>query len=115
MLLWYHTLHDPLRFGLGLGAIVLASGLCPGVHGRVLHRERNFFGVVQVTRFSDNEYNLLLHGTTIHGLQSRDPGRRREPLMYYHPTGPVGQVFRDAPDPASRSLAWAQAPWLATP
>ena len=97
MLLWYHTLHYPLRFGLGLGAIVLASGLCPGVHGRVLHRERNFFGVVQVTRYSDDEYNLLLHGTTIHGLQSRDPGRRGEPLMYYHRTGPVGQVFRDAP------------------
>lgn len=99
MLLWYHTLHRPLRFGLGVGAIMLASALCPSVHGRVLHRERNFFGVVQVTQSADAAYNILLHGTTIHGLQSRDPSRLREPLMYFHRTGPAGQLFQNAPRP----------------
>jgi spermidine synthase len=99
MLLWYHTLHRPLRFGLGVGSIMLASAFSPSVHGHVLHRERNFFGVVQVVRSSDSAYHILLHGTTIHGLQSLDPRRRREPLTYYHRTGPAGQVFQDAPRP----------------
>jgi spermidine synthase len=97
MLLWYHTLHRPLRFGLGVGAIMLASGLSPSVHGHVLHRERDFFGVVRVTRSPDAAYNLLLHGSTIHGLQSREPSRRREPLTYYHRTGPAGQIFQAVP------------------
>lgn len=39
MLLWYHTLDRPLRFGLGVGAIMLASAFSPSVHGRVLYRD----------------------------------------------------------------------------
>jgi hypothetical protein len=36
---------------------------------------------------------MLLHGATIHGLQSLDPARAKEPLSYYTKAGPVGQVF----------------------
>jgi hypothetical protein len=35
----------------------------------------------------------MIHGNTIHGQQSLDPARQREPLSYYHRTGPVGQIF----------------------
>jgi spermidine synthase len=35
----------------------------------------------------------LIHGNTTHGAQSTVPGRRLELLTYYHPTGPVGQVY----------------------
>ena len=35
----------------------------------------------------------LIHGNTLHGQQGLDPGLRREPLTYYHRTGPIGQVF----------------------
>ena len=39
--------------------------------------------------------NTLAHGNTIHGMQRRSPvpSVRRIPLMYYFPTGPIGQVF----------------------
>jgi hypothetical protein len=39
----------------------------------------------------------------LHGQQSLDPERRREPLTYYHRTGPIGQVFQvsHARDPRS--------------
>ena len=41
-----YTLQDrPLRFGLGMGAILLASGLYAGVHGRPDLRVRSFFGM----------------------------------------------------------------------
>jgi len=39
------------------------------------------------------KYHLLFHGTTIHGAQRLDPKNRLEPTVYYHSSGPVGQVF----------------------
>jgi hypothetical protein len=94
----------PLRFGLGIGAILLASTLYVSNQGRVLYTERSFFGVHRVLLLNqDGRYHALLHGTTLHGLQNFDSARRqREPLSYYYPTGPIGQVFealggQDAP------------------
>jgi hypothetical protein len=39
--------------------------------------------------------NALAHGSTLHGMQRRspDPSARRIPLLYYFPTGPLGQIF----------------------
>ncbi len=42
---------------------------------------------------SSGRYHLLFNGRTLHGIQSLDPARRREPLVYYERTGPVGQVL----------------------
>jgi hypothetical protein len=60
----------------------------------VLHAERTFFGMHRVETDPGGRFHLLLHGTTIHGAQSLDPGRRREPLTYYSTDGPLGQVFQ---------------------
>jgi hypothetical protein len=59
----------------------------------VLHTERNFYGVLRVTRDPLGPFYRLVHGNTIHGRQSLEPTRRREPLSYYHRSGPLGQVF----------------------
>jgi len=89
------TLADrPLRFGFGLAAILLASSLYSGGHGRALHVERNFFGVLRVTLDPDGSFRRLVHGNTVHGRQFIDPARRSEPLSYYHRSGPLGQIFR---------------------
>jgi hypothetical protein len=84
----------PLRFGLGLAAIFLASALHGGQFGRVVHAERSFYGVYRVSTDATGKYRQLFHGSTLHGMQSLDPRRSREPLAYYHRTGPIGQVFR---------------------
>src|SRR5262249_54109429 len=68
------------RLGLGVGAVRLASGLAPGVGGRVVHRERNFYGTLRVTQDDRDRMRRLFHGNTLHGQQSLDPARRREPL-----------------------------------
>jgi hypothetical protein len=81
----------PLRFALGFAALVIPGSLNLGSYGHVLLRERSFFGVYRVTQNGD--YRQLSHGSTIHGVQSLDPKRAREPLSYYYPTGPIGQVF----------------------
>ena len=83
----------PLRFALGLGAVLAASGLTAGVEGRVLHQERSFFGVLRVTHASQPNTHRLFHGHTLHGEQYLEAARRLEPTSYYFPSGPVGQLF----------------------
>jgi spermidine synthase len=86
-----------LRFALGVAALVLASSTYTGTFGRILHTERSFFGVSRVTNDAANEYRFLFHGGTVHGVQSLDPARSREPLAYYTKSGPVGQIFDRGP------------------
>jgi hypothetical protein len=57
----------------------------------VRFRGRSFFGVVRVE--DDAGVRSLYHGTIVHGQQLLDPARRREPIAYYHPQGPVGPIF----------------------
>lgn len=83
----------PLRFALGVGVILLLSRFYIGAEGQVLYAERSFFGVSRVGLGQQSGYHLLMQGSTLHGLQSLDPARSREPLSYYYKTGPLGQVF----------------------
>lgn len=90
----HHFSSRPLRFALALGAILLV----PMSHNpqqplKVIHQDRNFFGVLEVKHDPKGNYHWLTHGTTLHGAQSLDPARRREPLTYFTRTGPLGQVF----------------------
>lgn len=93
MLLCFSFSRRPLRFGLGLAAIFLASAFHLGQFGRVTHAERSFYGVYRVSTDATGIYRQLFHGSTLHGIQSLDPGRSREPLAYYHRSGPLGRVF----------------------
>ena len=87
----------PDRFALAFGAGLAACGLSPGVDGRVLLRERNFFGSLRVTQDDRAGLRRLFHGTTLHGQQALDPARRREPLSYFGRRGPIGDILRTRP------------------
>ncbi len=91
LLFVYFLQNQPLPFGLSFAMVFLASYFYPGVHGSPLYSERTFFGIHRVTEQAG--YRKLFHGNTLHGEQSLDPKRRREPLTYYYPTSPVGQVL----------------------
>ncbi|HUF41369.1 MAG TPA: fused MFS/spermidine synthase [Verrucomicrobiae bacterium] len=84
----------PLRFGLGIGAIMLATSWNNGPFGQVLFGARSFFGVYRVAREPGSNLHVIFHGTTLHGAQNVDPKKRLQPLSYYHPGGPAGQAFR---------------------
>ncbi len=86
----------PLRFGLALGAVIVAATLASS-RSPVLYSERTFFGVQQVLGDQGGRFHRLMHGTTLHGMQSRDPKLKLEPLSYYHREGPVGQVLTELP------------------
>ena len=94
-ILCYTFVERPLRFGLGVGAILLAGSTLGLTDPDVLLRERSFFGTLRVEKGLENSaedqrnlyaayyygqvsdqgkrreviYHELLHGTTLHGKQ----------------------------------------------
>ena len=84
---------QPVRYGLSIGAVLFVSATFGGSRGHVIHSDRTFFGVHRVVIDPSGSYRQLLHGSTIHGLQSLDPARRREPLGYFSANGPAGQIL----------------------
>ncbi|HEY8599524.1 MAG TPA: fused MFS/spermidine synthase [Thermomicrobiales bacterium] len=84
----------PLRFALGLGVLFLVSGvLYTSGQGQELATERSFFGLHRIMLDPTGRYHTIVHGGTVHGMQSTDPARLTQPLTYYYPTGPAGQIF----------------------
>ena len=91
--LCYTLVDRPLRFALGVAALLLASHLYTGSQGRPIVLRRSFFGVLRVTVDPTDTFHQLVHGNTVHGRQRLPLGPHPEPLAYYHRTGPIGQVF----------------------
>ena len=58
---------------------------------------RSFFGVMRQSQTYvsslGGEVKMLAHGTTLHGAQALNPAYRCNPLVYYTPRTPIGQVF----------------------
>jgi hypothetical protein len=100
-----HFFRDrPIRFALGLAAVMLAGIYYIGDTDHTLHVARNFFGTIRVTSRATTDsigrVNSLYSGNTVHGRQFVDQSRRCEPLSYHHENGPLGQimaVFNAAP------------------
>jgi hypothetical protein len=83
----------PVRFALALGAVMLAGVVYSEIQNRTLHASRNFFGTVSVRSDPPRATHIFYHGNTIHGRQFVAPERQRQPISYFHPDGPLGQIF----------------------
>ena len=65
----------------------------------VVYSARSFFGVLRVElghydRDGDSlDCHTLMHGSTMHGQQSRDADDALDPWTYYCHSGPVGELF----------------------
>ena len=92
-LLNYFFAPRPLRFAVGLAAVMLAAVFFYESPGRVLHASRNFYGTHRVTSDAADSVHWLRNGSTLHGTQHTDAALRCEPLSYYHREGPLGSVF----------------------
>ena len=70
----------------------------PSDDGRV-ETVRSFFGVHKIVVTTNNQYHVLMHGTTIHGAEKflNDDGTsvtgRPEPISYYYKDGGIGQAI----------------------
>jgi hypothetical protein len=93
MVICYGFRHRPVRFALGVAALVVAGTTFMRAQEDVALRSRSFFGVRRVTLDPTGRWRGFMHGRILHGAQSVDPARRREPTLYFHRSGPIGQVF----------------------
>jgi hypothetical protein len=84
---------SPMSFSLSIAVMFIVGGLWRPAEGELLTAHRSFFGVHRVRMDPDGRGHSLFHGSTLHGRQALDPLRRREPLTYYHRSGPIGQVM----------------------
>jgi len=82
------------QFPFAVAAVTLF--VLMGLHsGRVVAHARSFFGVLFVTD-SESERSMI-HGTTLHGSQRKEPNLRSEPTAYYYRGGPFGSVMKALP------------------
>lgn len=82
----------------------LAFSIFVGIYAIVLPKQfesasrifvaRDFFGVKKVLYSLDENMRKLVHGDTMHGVESLDVTLAGEPLSYYHKTGPIGDVMQ---------------------
>jgi hypothetical protein len=87
----------PVRFGLCALAFFLANALHAVATDDSLYVHRNFFGVIRVrpelARDGRVLQHTLIHGGIDHGRQYVEGPKRYEPITYFHPHGPIGQIF----------------------
>jgi SAM-dependent methyltransferase len=94
----FALVRKPARYALSLAALFVAGSLDNKHFGETLHMERNFFGVIRVTKSPDGKFIRLIHGTTMHGQERADEKTDRpRPMTYYHQRGPVGHLFACLP------------------
>jgi Glycosyltransferase family 87 len=89
---------NSLRFGLVLALGMVAIWVPTLDDTRVIHQDRSFFGVHRVKTEVGGLVHEYVHGEIVHGAQIGALGIA--PTTYYHPTGPVGQLFEALPDQA---------------
>src|SRR5690606_33048879 len=101
-ILLYLAIRSPRRFALGAAGLLGAHLLLPEPDSRTMLIDRTFFGVhrVLVGPDPDREGGSLVrlrHGTTPHGMQRITAAGEPDPtpLLYYHPRGPLGQLFAE--------------------
>ena len=84
---------------LFFGVIIVLSYASASAADRTDTRQswRSFFGVLKQSETTvatlGGQVKMLAHGTTLHGAQAQAAQYRCQPLVYYTPRTPTGQVF----------------------
>ena len=102
------------RFPLGAFVVLIAGTLSYAVAAEmrakeatpVIRASRNFYGTLKVFDYSrenpEEQYYLLMHGATTHGLQFVNNDKTFKPTSYYGPASGVGLAFANLPDTPGR-------------
>jgi hypothetical protein len=97
-LLCFTLSRDAYRFALSIAGVLLVARLLPPRGMQLEHATRSFFGIHRVMAGPEDGFRYLFHGKTVHGIQSRSDHDKHTPLGYYHPAGPLGDIFADRGD-----------------
>lgn len=60
-----------------------------------VYQERTFFGVLTIRELTPPPQRQLVHGNTMHGVQSTDPRYKNAPTSYYGERTPIGVLLRN--------------------
>jgi len=90
-------------FAVHVAALMLALGGWASLDiSTIPHaRERSFFGIYELNGSQSRRVRQLLHGTTLHGVQSTVPAYKSEPMTYYARDSGVGRAMALAKPDAS--------------
>jgi hypothetical protein len=103
VLIVYSSSRRPWRFALGVAAVLVSLHLYSTGPDHIIYRGRSFFGAFRVLLDDTRHERVFIHGATVHGMQSLEPGRRTEPMAYFTRSGPIGQVFEAFAGPRAKS------------
>lgn len=88
--------HRPVRLALAVYVLVMSVPFTSaGTSSKVIHKERNFFGVSMVRKQESPPLHIYSHGTTLHGIQSLEQDKRLKLTSYYVQ---VRDIFNSLPD-----------------
>jgi hypothetical protein len=76
-----------------LAAFALAASTFEASASHTLARARGFFGTARVQSSQRGAFTVLVHGTTIHGVEKRSLRGQCVPRAYYFREGPLGRAF----------------------
>ncbi len=92
-LCWACT-NRPTRFAFMVASMVTVSLVFYEMKTeQPLHMSRNFYGTKRVVIEADGSVHTFIHGATVHGIQALTDTSAPVPRTYFHPDGPVGDVF----------------------
>ncbi len=85
-------------FTICVAALMLNFGAWRAINNSLTtdNQIRSFFGIYSIVT-NPGSTRALVHGTTVHGLQSLKPGFERDPLTYYAPRSGVGLALANLP------------------
>ncbi len=88
--------HPPRQLCATLLLFAAVCGLPSGVHRG--EAQRSYFGVYRVLQSGDGDFNILMHGTTLHGAQrirgeDGKPVPEATPATYYYENSPMARTI----------------------
>lgn len=79
-------------FGLTAVAIIVFHSVLPAHNQEsIVLVKRNFYGVHRVS--DEKDMKKMMHGTTVHGTQAKDPFLETTPIGYYFKNSGIGDAF----------------------
>jgi len=79
-----------------LACIIIAAPILESIWQgeHFLLKKRNYYGIYEVYDNKDG-IRVLIHGTTLHGIEFIDQQKRRFPIGYYSPLSAIGSLLID--------------------
>jgi hypothetical protein len=91
--------HYPRVENVALGLLLLIGFSSYEHVNTAIDYDRSFFAAYTIyeDRIEGTDVRIFSHGTTQHGIQALPEHQQNTPIGYYHPKGPIGDVFNELP------------------